>query len=67
MDWPNLITQLTAAGLTQRAIASHCKASPATVSELKTGAQAEPRYSLGKALIDLHQAHVKPRPRRSRR
>jgi transcriptional regulator with XRE-family HTH domain len=69
MDWPNVIKELTASGLSQRAIADHCRVSPASVSELKTGAANEPRYSFGKALVDLYEAHVRPRPRarRSRR
>lgn len=58
MDWPDLITSLQAAGVTQQQIAEHCNVWQSTVSELKLGKIASPSFEFGTRLVELHQRRV---------
>ena len=63
MDWPNLIDELKATGLTQAEIAGACDCSTGNLSELRNGIVKNPTYPLGKALVDLHKWRaIKPAP-----
>lgn len=55
MDWKNLISELTQAGMTQAQIAQRVGVTQSLVSELFTGKAAEPRYGLAMKLIRLHR------------
>lgn len=65
MDWPQIISGLKQAGVSQQAIARHCGVAASTVSELKS-TTADPSYSFGAKLLALHKQHVKPRRSRAR-
>jgi hypothetical protein len=54
MNWIKLISDLSAAGVTQKDIAAHCACGQSTISEIGRGAIKNPAYSIGKQLIDMH-------------
>ena len=54
MNWQKLISELSAAGVTQKDIAAQCACGQSTISEILRGAIKNPAYSIGKQLIDLH-------------
>ena len=55
MNWTTLISELSAAGLTQPQIAERCDCAQTTISDLATGKSKEPRYGLASRLIKLHE------------
>jgi transcriptional regulator with XRE-family HTH domain len=54
MDWKQLIAEIQARGLSQQQIATKCKCTQSTISDLASGTTGQPRYSLGEALRALH-------------
>lgn len=54
MDWPQLIAELIAAGMTQTEIATECGVRQSTVSELSRGTIKSPSFELGTRLVALH-------------
>lgn len=61
MNFDRLIDDLCAVGLTQTEIAKFCNCSQSAISDLQRGESQQPRYSVGKALIDLHKKRCKTR------
>ncbi len=59
MNWPQLIADLTAAGMTQTEIATECGVGQSTVSELLRGTIKSPSYELGSSLVTLHRLRGK--------
>lgn len=56
MQWKNVISEIqTNASLTQPQIASKAGCAQTTISDLATGKTAEPRHSLGEALLALRR------------
>lgn len=58
MDWKTLITELEAAGLTQKEIAERARCSQPYVSQLKSGARRSPEFDIGNAIVALHKERV---------
>lgn len=58
MNWTNIITKLSDAGVTQKEIAQHCGCGQSTISEILRGEIKNPAYSIGSGLIDLYEAKV---------
>lgn len=54
MNWPLIISEIKAAGLTLDQIAERIGGGKATLSELSTGKIVEPKWSRGDALLKLH-------------
>jgi hypothetical protein len=61
--WSAVVTNLRAAGMTQKAIARRCGMEPQTVSRLENEAAFDPRFTQALALLDLH---VTPCPEKHR-
>jgi predicted transcriptional regulator len=60
MDWKEIIDMaMQRNGLTQVQLAERVQCGQATISDLRNGATTEPRYSLGRRLLEL--AHSSPR------
>lgn len=59
MDWKQLFSDLAKAGLTQTRIGEAVGISQCYVSELASGKKGEPRYSVGKRLVELHRKTVR--------
>lgn len=59
MNFKTIIDELCAAGMTQTQIGEACGCSQGAISDLQRGESQQPRYSVGKALIDLHAERVK--------
>lgn len=56
MQWKNVIAEIQSTrGLTQPQIAEAAGCAQATISDLATGKTAEPRFSLGQALLALRK------------
>jgi transcriptional regulator with XRE-family HTH domain len=55
MNWPELIKQLQARGLTQAELARRCGVAQSTVSDLSGGRTKSPSFELGAALVRLHK------------
>ena len=55
MNWPELIKQLQARGLTQVELARRCGVAQSTVSDLAGGRTKSPSFELGAALVKLSQ------------
>ena len=53
-DWSKLITELNAVGLSQQDIGEIVGCDQSHISDLKTGKQKEPRFSIGDGLLRLH-------------
>lgn len=53
MNWPQLIQELVASGLTQKQIASEVGCGQSTISDLLRGDAKDPRMSTGTALLSL--------------
>jgi transcriptional regulator with XRE-family HTH domain len=62
MNWPDLIKQLQARGLTQVEVARRCGVSQSTVSDLAQGRTKSPSFRLGAALATLAQDTAAPQP-----
>jgi predicted transcriptional regulator len=58
VDWKKLLTELMAAGLTQKVIADELELSQGAVSHLLTGRTAAMQWEKGEKLIALHKARV---------
>ena len=58
MNWAELISRLQEAGLSQPQIARRCGCAQSTISDLASGNTKDPRFSIGKALVEL--AETKP-------
>jgi hypothetical protein len=56
MDWPLLISDLQARGLSLLQTARICGCAQGTLSDLKGGRTKEPAYALGQSLIKLQKA-----------
>lgn len=52
-NWPTLIADLTDRGLSQKDIAEKIGCDQSHISDLYTGRQANPRFSVGQALLKL--------------
>lgn len=52
--WALLIAEIKTSGITKLQIAKDCGTSPASISRLALGQQAEPFYSLGERLLEMH-------------
>jgi len=61
MDFKSLIEELVATGMTQVEIAQECGCSQPAISDLMRGESAQPRYVVGKALVDLHAQRTQAR------
>lgn len=59
MDFKSLIEELVATGMTQVEIANECGCSQPAISDLLRGESTQPRYAVGKALVDLHAQRMK--------
>lgn len=61
--WKSVIDDLvTRGGFTRVEIARLCgNAAPSTITDIENGRTLEPRYGLGRQLIDLHRKHIKSR------
>jgi len=57
MNWKLLINELSAKNLTVQRIAEETQTKRTTISSLKTGQNAEPYWSRGQKLIELHRTH----------
>jgi hypothetical protein len=56
MEWSVVITELEAAGLSQKEIAAEAGCSQPYVSQLKTGRRSRCRdFEIGRRLVELHQ------------
>lgn len=55
MNWPQLLSDLSSAGVSQTKIAAICGCSQATVSDLNTGRIKDPSFCLGSSLVELHR------------
>jgi transcriptional regulator with XRE-family HTH domain len=55
MDWKQVIGDIVASGLTQSEIARRCDTGQGHISALLNGQYREPRFGLGKKLLDLHR------------
>lgn len=53
MDWKKLINQLIADSMTQARIAAACGCSQATISDIQSGKNTDPRFSIGDSLRKL--------------
>lgn len=53
MNWPDLISSIQAAGLSQPQIAKECGCAQSTISDLSAGRTRDPRFSIGEALKAL--------------
>lgn len=51
--WPKIIELIQTKGLTQKAIAQRVGVDQSTICRLSDGRAPEPRFSVGRALIDL--------------
>lgn len=58
MNWKNIITKLSDAGVTQKEIALHCACGQSTISEISRGEIKNPAYSIGSKLIELYEAKL---------
>lgn len=58
MNWTNIITKLSDAGVTQKEIAQHCGCGQSTISEILRGEIKNPAYSIGSKLISLCEEKV---------
>lgn len=56
MNWKKITADLAARGVTQKTIADYCNCGQSTISDISRGEIGNPAYSIGKALIDLHEA-----------
>lgn len=65
IDWPSLIDAIIEAGYTQKDVARVVGCDQSHISDLKRGAQAEPKYGVGKKLIDLHLEVVRKDKKRA--
>ena len=54
MDWIKLISDISAKGATQKAMADRCRCGQSTISEIARGEIKNPAYSTGKALLDYY-------------
>jgi len=54
MDWTKIISELSAKGVTQKAMADRAQCGQSTISEISRGEIRNPAYSIGKAILDLH-------------
>jgi predicted transcriptional regulator len=62
MSFQTILTELIDAGLTQSAIAKSVGASsPGQIWDLLSGRKVEPRYSLGKRIVELHRSVTRSR------
>jgi transcriptional regulator with XRE-family HTH domain len=59
MNWPQLVADLIAAGMTQTEIAVECGVTQSTVSELARGVNRSPNFDLGTRLVALHTIRCK--------
>jgi transcriptional regulator with XRE-family HTH domain len=57
INWPQIITAMLAAGLTQAEIAARCSCGQSTISELLRGATTDPRINLGLRVLALAREH----------
>ena len=64
MDWKQIITDISACGLTQMQIAEACGCTQGTIGDLVAGRSREPRHSLGQALRLLRSKSQQRRRRR---
>lgn len=55
-DWHSIISMLCDFGYTQESIAKECNCSQPSISDLSKGRVTDPRYSIGKRLIELHDS-----------
>ncbi|WP_225782645.1 hypothetical protein [Xenophilus sp. Marseille-Q4582] len=53
MDWPSIISSLQGKDLTHSQIAKLCGCGQSTITDLLTSKSKEPRYALGRRLIEL--------------
>lgn len=53
MNWSQLVLSIQAAGWSQPQIAAACNCAQSTISDIAAGRTKDPRFSIGKALIDL--------------
>lgn len=53
MDWKNLISEITASGMTQAELATKAGLVQSAISDLVTGKTTEPRFSTGQKLVAI--------------
>jgi transcriptional regulator with XRE-family HTH domain len=53
MTWKSIVAELQALGLSQPQIANACGCRQGTISAIATGKTAEPKFGLGKKLLEL--------------
>lgn len=63
MQWPELVRYLVASGLTQAEIAEKAGCAQSAVSEWFNGSTREPKASVDRALVALHQKVSRQRRR----
>lgn len=54
-QWQEILKSLKSHGWTQAEIARECNISQPAVQQINSGSTKEPRYSVGKRLIELHK------------
>ena len=65
MNWTLLISDLKSHGLSENQIAAEVGCGQASINEIGGGKTTNPRYNLGRALVELH-ARVCGKPKRSK-
>lgn len=61
MDWKQIVADIQASGVSQVQIAEACGCSQATVSELATGKNCDPRASIALRVLQLHKKALRRR------
>jgi len=54
MDWPRIVAEIAATGMTQTEIATECGVRQSTVSEIARNTIKSPSFDLGTKLLALH-------------
>jgi len=52
------IEELLEAGISKKDIAKACGCDESTIYRIREGQISDPRYSVGKAIVDLHKKHM---------
>ncbi len=59
VDWSAVVNEIRAKGMMAKAIARHAKIAPSTLGNLVSGLTAEPPYSVGVRILELHAKLVR--------
>ena len=67
MDWSQVLSDLRQRGWTQQLLAVHCGVFQSSISALATGKTADPAFTLGHVLKQLHKSGKLPKAAESGR